>query len=157
MTWDDLNQDQREQVKAQYMCRLAEEGRFVSTVYGDTAYGGAEERYPSWGELCDADALISDEMARAEFGGVEFSPEDFSPPECDESTGMSPEFVKKWCEANLTTKAYENDKDRLHVNCDITEGIRYAKDKIGGMCDRFKENRLRDDEQSLLKGERDGE
>ena len=31
----------------------------------------------SWGDLADADEIVSDEMARKEYGGVEFSPDDF--------------------------------------------------------------------------------
>ena len=31
----------------------------------------------SWGDLADADEIVSDEMARQEYGDVEFSPDDF--------------------------------------------------------------------------------
>jgi len=31
-----------------------------------------------WGELAEADSLVTDDELRGEFGGVDFSPDDFS-------------------------------------------------------------------------------
>lgn len=57
MTFNELNRDQLIELKQHMLCQR-----------GD----------PSWGELADADSLISDEEAFAEYGDVEFVPEDFA-------------------------------------------------------------------------------
>ena len=57
MTFNELNRDQLIELKQHMLGQ-----------WGD----------PSWGELADADSLISDEKAFAEYGDVEFVPEDFA-------------------------------------------------------------------------------
>lgn len=148
MTWDELSPEQKHDVKEKYMVKLADEGRFIKTIYGDDAE--EPERGPSQGELCDADQLISDEEMKAECEGICFVPGDFASSRPSEQWRFVPAFIKGWCDANLTTKAYENDKERLHVNCDITEGIKYAKEKIKDMCDRFEKGQLTREEAGLL-------
>ena len=62
MTLKELNHEQRLQLKQRIlMDRMEEKGEG-----------------PSWGELADADTLVSDEELEAEFGGTEFVPDDFS-------------------------------------------------------------------------------
>lgn len=61
MTVYDLNRDQLEQVKQRMLMERYDE-------HGET---------PSYGELADADNLISDEEVYEEYGGTEFVPEDF--------------------------------------------------------------------------------
>lgn len=148
MTWDELSPEQKHDVKENYMIRLADEGRFIKTIYGEDCE--EEERGPSQGELCDADQLISDEKMEEEYAGTCFFPEDFLSSSPSELWRFMPTFVKGWCDANLTTKAYEKDRDRLHVNCDITEGIQYAKGKIKDLCERFGKGQLNDEERKLL-------
>lgn len=70
MTFDELNSDQRTQVKQDFMLRLADKGMFIKAVYGS-----GKERDPSYGELADADELIPDEWMRSEC--VDYSPGDF--------------------------------------------------------------------------------
>lgn len=148
MTWDKLSPAQKHDIKENYMVRLADEGRFIKTIYGEDAE--EPERGPSQGELCDADQLISDEEMKEIYGGTVFVAEDFSGSSPSEQWRFMPTFVKGWCDANLTTKAYEKDKDRLHVNCDITEGIQYAREKLKDMCDRFENGQLNEEERKLL-------
>lgn len=59
MRLKDLTQDQRTMLKQDLLTRKTE------------AEG------VSYGELADADSLITDEELEAEFGGTEFSPDDF--------------------------------------------------------------------------------
>ena len=61
MTVYDLNRDQLEQVKQRMLMERYDER-------GES---------PSWGELAEADDIISDEEVYEEYGGTEFVPEDF--------------------------------------------------------------------------------
>ena len=62
MKLKDLNGDQRMQLKQELLRRrLEEKGEGIS-----------------YGELADADTLVTDEELEAEFGDTEFVPEDFS-------------------------------------------------------------------------------
>ena len=62
MKLKDLNDDQRLQLKQDLLSRRMDE----------------KGESPSYGELADADRLISDEELEAEFGDTEFVPDDFS-------------------------------------------------------------------------------
>ncbi len=62
MKLKDLNDDQRLQLKQELLRRrLEEKGEGIS-----------------YGELADADTLVTDEELEAEFGDTEFVPDDFS-------------------------------------------------------------------------------
>ena len=61
MKLKDLNDDQRLQLKQRIL----------------TDRMDAKGESPSYGELADADRLISDEELEAEFGDTEFVPDDF--------------------------------------------------------------------------------
>ncbi len=62
MKLKDLNDDQRMQLKQELLRRrLEEKGEGIS-----------------YGELADADTLVTDEELEAEFGDTEFVPDDFS-------------------------------------------------------------------------------
>ena len=61
MKLKDLNEDQRLQLKQDLLSRRMDE----------------KGESPSYGELADADRLISDEELEAEFGDTEFVPDDF--------------------------------------------------------------------------------
>lgn len=76
MKWEDLSPEQRRQAKEYYMIRLADKGRFIREIYGDSS---EPERGPSYGELADADRLVSDKKMAEICAGTEFVPEDFSP------------------------------------------------------------------------------
>ena len=61
MKLKDLNDDQRLQLKQRILTDRMD------------AKGGS----PSYGELADADTLVTDEELEAEFGDTEFVPDDF--------------------------------------------------------------------------------
>ena len=61
MTVQELNRDQLIQLKQQMLMERMD----------------AEGDSPSWGELTDADSLISDEDVQSEFAGTIFTPDDF--------------------------------------------------------------------------------
>jgi hypothetical protein len=89
MVWEELSPEQRHEVKENYMIRLADEGRFIKTIYGDNA--DEPERGPSQGELYDADYLISDDEIKEECDGIEFVAEDFLCPSPSEQWRMMSE------------------------------------------------------------------
>ncbi len=62
MTLRELNSDQRLLLKQDILTRRMD----------------AKGESPSWGELADADTLVSDQELEDEFGGTEFSPDDFA-------------------------------------------------------------------------------
>ena len=62
MKLKDLNGDQRLQLKQRIL----------------TDRMDAKGESPSYGELADADTLVTDEELEAEFGDTEFVPDDFS-------------------------------------------------------------------------------
>ena len=62
MTLKELNSEQRLQLKQDILTRRMDE----------------KGESPSYGELADADRLITDEELEAEFGNTEFVPDDFS-------------------------------------------------------------------------------
>lgn len=57
LTFDELTSEQKYSLKQSYLCEHQES--------------------VSYGELADADSLVSDEELRGEYGGTSFSPEDF--------------------------------------------------------------------------------
>lgn len=62
MTLKELNSDQRLQLKQDILMRRMDE----------------KGESPSYGELADADRLVSDQELEAEFGNTEFVPDDFT-------------------------------------------------------------------------------
>lgn len=62
MKLKDLNDDQRLQLKQDLLSRRMDE----------------KGESPSYGELADADTLVTDEELEAEFSDTEFVPDDFS-------------------------------------------------------------------------------
>ena len=62
MTVQELNRDHLIQLKQQILTERMD----------------AEDDCPSWGELADADSLISDEDVQSEFAGTMFTTDDFS-------------------------------------------------------------------------------
>ena len=61
MKLKDLNDDQRLQLKQDLLSRRMDE----------------KGESPSYGELADADTLVTDEELEAEYGDTEFVPDDF--------------------------------------------------------------------------------
>ncbi len=62
MTLKELNSEQRLQLKQDILTRRMDE----------------KGESPSYGELADADRLVSDQELEAEFGNTEFVPDDFT-------------------------------------------------------------------------------
>ena len=62
MTLKELNSEQRLQLKQELLTRRMDE----------------KGESPSYGELADADRLITDEELEAEFGNTEFVPDEFT-------------------------------------------------------------------------------
>lgn len=79
MSFDELTEEQKLQVKQNYLVRLADKDMFIKTMkqWHPEAYGNEDdkERGPSWGEMSDADKLVSDDVMWQE--GVEYVPGDF--------------------------------------------------------------------------------
>lgn len=79
MSFDELTEDQKLQVKQDYLVRLADKDMFVKTMkeWHPEAYGNEDpkEREPSWGEIADADKLVPDDVMRRE--GIDYVPGDF--------------------------------------------------------------------------------
>lgn len=61
MTVNELNRDQLIQLKQNLLMERMD----------------ANGEWPSWGEMADADSLISDEDVYDEFSGIEFTKDDF--------------------------------------------------------------------------------
>lgn len=105
MRWEELSREQKHDVKENYKVSLADEGRFIKTIYGEDA--DEPERGPSQGELLDADELISDEEMAAEYAGTEFVAEDLLCSSPSEQWRFMPEFVKGWAEQQTTRRKNE--------------------------------------------------
>lgn len=79
MSFDELNEDQKLQVKQDFLVLLADKDMFVKTMrkWHPKEYVAEEEeeRGPSWDELADAGRLVPDDAMRQE--GVEYVPGDF--------------------------------------------------------------------------------
>lgn len=78
MTYDELSEDQKTQVKQQLMISLANNGVFIANMrrwHPDDYQPDEVERGPSWGELSDAYDLVPDEAVAQD--GVNYVLEDF--------------------------------------------------------------------------------
>jgi len=116
----------------------------VEVIYGD----GSEERGPSWHELAIADQLVSDDVMRNQ--GIEYVPEDFCSSSPDDPRLFTPEFVHDWCNKYITPKRYMEAKDMLDANCDIRQGLQWAKDLVQNLCERFAKGQLTQEERDAL-------
>ena len=108
MTYDDLNNDQRIELKQRILMERNERrGEGVS-----------------YGELADADDLVSDEDARDWAKGMEFSSDDFSCGEAADRDGVLDE-LKEWAERELLADNYRRDGNRPTV--EATLGLGWAR------------------------------
>ncbi len=71
MAVQELNREQLTQLKQHFLIQLSNEGRYSH--YFQVAWDT-----PSYGELANADALVTDEEVIREYAGVSFVAEDFS-------------------------------------------------------------------------------
>ena len=70
MTVDQLTRDQVIELKQAYMGELVNEGKFAETF-------GVEYDEPSWGDLANADELVSDAVVEEHYAGIDFVSDDF--------------------------------------------------------------------------------
>ena len=151
MTWDKLSPAQKHEIKERYLIALADAGNFIETIYGQNK---EPERGPSQDELVNADKLVSDETMKEIYGATIFVADDFfssSPHDLEEFT---PRLVFNWCAHHLTQKKFAEARDRLHVNCDIVDGIHWSRDLIEDFCERFENGQLTEEEVKEMKGEK---
>lgn len=66
----DLTRDQLAELKANYLCRLADEGTFAEML-------GVDYNEPSWGDLANADEIVPDDVIFEEYAATDFVEEDF--------------------------------------------------------------------------------
>ena len=67
----DLNREQIEELKVNYLCELADEGSFASVT-------GKDYDSPSMEDIANADSIVSDEVIYENYEGINFTEEDFS-------------------------------------------------------------------------------
>lgn len=87
MSFDELTEEQKILAKQDYLVQLSDKDMFVKTMkqWHPDVYSNEdnEERSPSWGEMADADNLVSDEVMRQE--GVGYVPGEFG---CEEGSNQ---------------------------------------------------------------------
>ena len=66
----ELNRAQLTELKQHFLIKLSNEGRYSN-------YFQVDWDTPSYGELANADDLVTDEEVMREYAGVRFVPEDF--------------------------------------------------------------------------------
>lgn len=71
MNVHDLTREQISQLKANYLCRLADEGTFAEIL-------GVDYDEPSWGDLANADTIVPDDVIFEEYADTFFVYEDFA-------------------------------------------------------------------------------
>ena len=107
MRFCDLTNDQRTEVKQRLLCERLEKD---------------ENRTPSYGELADADWLVSDEDAESYAEGIEFSSDDFSCGEAADRDGVLSE-LKEWAERELLTAKYAKPDEMGRLPPDAKLGV----------------------------------
>lgn len=133
MSFDELTEDQKLQAKQDYLVRLADKDMFIKTMkqWHPDAYGNEDpkERYPSWGEMADADKLVPDDVMRRE--GINYVPGDFgdgNEEKSMEKKGIETtvvERIPKWAVdyfVNAETSAL--DKEDLKLVTDYEKKLR---------------------------------
>ena len=70
MTVRELSREELIELKENYMIKLSDENRYAERF-------GVDWNTPSYGELYKADDLVSDDEVFDEYGGVDFTSEDF--------------------------------------------------------------------------------
>lgn len=80
----------------------------------------------SYGELADADDLVSDEDAESHAEGVEFSPDDFSCGVAADRDGVLNE-LKEWAERELLVGRYVKPGTERHPTLAVKLGIDRAR------------------------------
>lgn len=114
MRLKDLNDDQRMELKQAILTQRYD----------------ARGESPSYGELADADDLVSDEDLEDWYGGTEFSSDDFSCGVAADRDGVLSE-LKEWAERILRTCVFAHDHPLSSgVNTDTINGIEWARRRL---------------------------
>ena len=114
MTLSDLNEEQRLELKQSHLTKKMDER-------GES---------PSYGELAEADSLVSDSELEKEYGGTEFSPDDFCCGVAADRDGVLDE-VKAWAERILRTHAFAHDHPLSSgVSAPTIVGIEWARQRL---------------------------
>ena len=142
MTWDKLSPEQKPDMKKAYMEKLADEGNFISVIYGG-------DRRPTIDELENADKLVPDDVMKDGDYDADDCP---SSSPTDESL-FTPEFVHEWCNMiphpeKLPSSISEGYASTIHY------GFNWALNKIQDLCDRFSKGQLTEEERKLLPQEK---
>lgn len=66
----ELTREQLIQLKQDYLCRIADDGKYAETM-------GVPYDEPSYGDIENADVIITDEVIFRHFAGYEFVESDF--------------------------------------------------------------------------------
>ena len=110
MKFDDLSEDQRVELKQRILTERNE----------------ARGEGTSYGELADADTLVSDEDARAWAKGMEFSLDDFSCGVAADRDGVLDE-LKEWVERELLVARYAKPGTGRRPTLEAKLGIDWAR------------------------------
>lgn len=134
MTYDELSDDQKLQVKQDLLERLADRGIFIKTMkrWNPDGYSmEAKERDPSCSEILEAGKLVPDEVMRDKC--VDYSSEEFEPsedPEC--------RCTVSWLGNNIAMDKFlkehpghvcVDDPNMYKFGCDV---LKWAIEKIVG-------------------------
>lgn len=70
MTFDELNEEQLQQLAERYLIALADEGVYAEVM-------GVDWDVPSYGEIAQALSLVPHDVLAANYDGIEFTEDDF--------------------------------------------------------------------------------
>ena len=142
MTWDELSPEQKLDMKKAYMEKLADEGNFISVIYGG-------DRRPTIDELENADKLVPDDVMK----DGDYDADDCPSSSPTDNSLFTPEFVHEWCNV---IRGSEKLPLPVYGAYEVTlrYGITWALDKIQDLCDRFSKGQLTKEERKLLPQEK---
>ena len=142
MPFSELTDEQKHDVKENFLIRLADKDMFIKQMkewHPDKYAWETEERGPSWGEMADADILVPDEVMEAE--GVDYEEGDFLERGCDVHECI--DSLKRWIIREVTTTEYMNthpESKWMHdvlVNSAVNAVMSWARLKIIEKCDEM--------------------
>ena len=142
MTFGELSEEQKHDVKENFLVRLADKGMFIRQMkewHPDKYAGETEERGPSWGEMNDSDILVPDEVMEAE--GVDYSEGDFLESGCDVRGCI--DKLKRWVIREVSVSEYMKEHPEstwMHdaiVNSAVHAVMSWARLKIIEKCDEM--------------------
>jgi uncharacterized short protein YbdD (DUF466 family) len=142
MTFSELSEEQKHDVKENFLISLADKDMFIRQMkewHPDKYSGETEERWPSLGEMADADILVPDEVMEAE--GVDYCEDDFSSSSASERSDI--DRLKHWIIREVTTAEYMSthpESTWMHdvlVNSAVHAVMSWARLKIIEKCEEM--------------------